>query len=197
MNSGIYIIINSLSNKCYIGQASNIPERFARHRYLLKKGIHFSKHLQAAYNKYGISSFTFDILETCEKDKQVLTNLEQHYLDYFKYIGADLYNVAPIAQTVLGIRHSDESNKRKSLRQLGKSLGPHSEETRRKCGEKNIGRKLSDEHKKKINPAGRLLSEDTKKKISDSHKGRSFSDSHRENLKLAWELRRVRNNTNG
>lgn len=67
----------------------------------------------------------------------------------------------------------------------------HSEETKRKIGLANFGRKLSEEHKRKISESnkgsnhymfGKQHSEETKKKIGLAHRGKELSGEHRERL---------------
>jgi hypothetical protein len=65
---GIYRIINTVNHKIYIGQSTNIEERFIRHRYQLKNNIHSNIKLQNAWNKYGQKSFRFEILIKCKKN---------------------------------------------------------------------------------------------------------------------------------
>lgn len=61
--SGIYIIRNIINNKVYIGSSVSINSRLSTHKNLLMNNKHFNKHLQSSYNKYGLNSFTFNILE--------------------------------------------------------------------------------------------------------------------------------------
>lgn len=58
----------------------------------------------------------------------------------------------------------------------------HNDDTKEKISQKNKGRKLSEEHKKLINPLGRKLSDETKNKISTSNKGRIVSEETREKI---------------
>jgi hypothetical protein len=64
---GIYRIINVINHKIYIGQSTNISERFIRHRYQLNSNSHCNIKLQNAWNKYGSESFKFEILIKCKK----------------------------------------------------------------------------------------------------------------------------------
>lgn len=77
--SGIYIIINLLDGKRYIGSAKNLGKRKTGHLAKLRHGKHENRHLQRSFDKYGIDCFEFRILEDCEKDNCLL--LEQKYLD--------------------------------------------------------------------------------------------------------------------
>jgi group I intron endonuclease len=78
--AGIYMIRCLANGKVYIGQTSHISERWRRHRTELRDGIHGSRHLQAAWNKYGPEQFEFVVLELMELDKTTLTEREQHYI---------------------------------------------------------------------------------------------------------------------
>src|SRR6478735_2273370 len=62
---GIYKITNLISGKCYVGSARNTAGRIATHKYNLKNNKHFNSHLQAAWNKYGEQSFTFEVILHC------------------------------------------------------------------------------------------------------------------------------------
>lgn len=109
----------------------------------LRRGVHHSKHMQRAFNKYGEKTFVFEVLEFCENDK--LLEIEQKYLDSLK----PEYNACKVAGSCLGVK-----------------LGPFSEEHRRKIGEAHKGKKLSKEHCEMIGNFHRG------KKISESHKAR-------------------------
>ena len=67
--SGIYMILNTYNNKCYIGSTKNFYTRKQKHFRLLVLNKHHSNHLQKAYNKYGKDKFTFIVLEECEIEK--------------------------------------------------------------------------------------------------------------------------------
>jgi hypothetical protein len=65
---GIYVIENTKTKQCYVGQSTNIRKRWNDHIRHLEKGKHHSQKLQKAYNEYGFESFSFSILEVCERD---------------------------------------------------------------------------------------------------------------------------------
>ena len=76
---GIYGIKNKINDKIYIGQSINIKDRFVRHKTLLKHNKHYNAHLQRSYNKHGLESFEFFVLEQCSEND--LSNREQHWVD--------------------------------------------------------------------------------------------------------------------
>lgn len=79
---GIYIITNVSNGKRYIGSSINIYNRLLDHKCLLKRGDAWNAHFQAAWNKYGESSFEYGILEFCKEEERF--EREQFYLNMFK-----------------------------------------------------------------------------------------------------------------
>ena len=60
----IYKIVNKINNKFYIGSShKSLLKRKAEHITSLKNQYHDNKHLQSAWNKYGISNFEFIEIE--------------------------------------------------------------------------------------------------------------------------------------
>lgn len=113
--SGIYKIINSINGKIYIGSAVCIKERWRCHKKDLLKNKHHSQKLQRAYNKYGIDTFKWEIIEFIE-NKDDLIKREQFWLDnllfankndiMFNNLG---YNICRIAGSSLGRICSNET----------------------------------------------------------------------------------------
>lgn len=68
MISGIYKITCKENNKCYIGKSADIIKRWHQHVYYLtnKVGNRMSYDFISDFHEYGIESFIFEILETCE-----------------------------------------------------------------------------------------------------------------------------------
>jgi group I intron endonuclease len=88
---GIYQIMNTKNGKIYIGSAKNITYRWNQHLHELYLNIHKNYKLQNDYNKFGIESFSFSILEIVI-DKKLLLNREQYYIDCLDSI-EDNYNI--------------------------------------------------------------------------------------------------------
>lgn len=82
MNSCIYKITNKVNGKTYIGSTKNVKARWAKHKALLRHSYHHNHHLQAAWNKYGEDSFTFEIVEECIPS--MLLSREQFFIDTMK-----------------------------------------------------------------------------------------------------------------
>ncbi len=123
----IYKITNKINKKFYIGSAVNLSLRISCH----KAGCQGRK-LKNAIKKYGWDNFEFSILE--RPPKEDLIKREQYYLDLLKpYLQNVGYNICPIAASCLGCKHS--------------------EATKVKIRERNIGRIVSEETKKKMSLA--------------------------------------------
>lgn len=102
--SGIYIIINRINNKKYIGSATknNLYNRLTRH--LLN--FYGNKLLKKAVLKYGLNNFIFGIIEYTEYNKQLdLFNLETMYISLL----LPEYNILKEAGTSIGYKHTDET----------------------------------------------------------------------------------------
>lgn len=137
---GIYMIINEIDDKIYIGQAEDIGLRWSSHLSLLKSGKHPSKYLQQAVDEFGIENFSFIVLCECEKEK--LNEMEQYYIYCFDSIdSAAGYNRQYGGQTN---RPSKQTKKLMSEAHKGRK---HSEETKRKIGNSHRGMKYNKKKK--------------------------------------------------
>lgn len=74
---GIYKITNQINNKSYIGQSIHIEQRWEEHLY---KSSQCSL-LKYALHKYGVSNFTFEIIEECKQEN--LNEREQYWIQYY------------------------------------------------------------------------------------------------------------------
>lgn len=117
MSCGIYQIRNVKNGKLYIGSSVKIELRFYDHKRLLSQNRHDNPHLQNAWNYYGESSFAFEILELCASD--VLREKEQVFIETKRVLDKRHgYNIAPNA-----------------------NLPPMTEETKKRIGDANRGKK--------------------------------------------------------
>jgi len=91
-NSGVYAIVNALTQEQYIGSSGDIVARINQHKGLLRQGKHHARLLQEAWNRYGEDAFQWVTLEAV-LDIRLLEAVEQRYLDEERPV----YNGARIA----------------------------------------------------------------------------------------------------
>ena len=178
--TGIYIIKNLINNKIYIGSAVNIKKRFCEHIWALNKDSHCNIYLQRSWNKYGEENFIFKKYLICSKAKLIFN--EQLVIDAFtvRYGWENIYNISPTAGSSLGRKHSEETKKKIGEKSKGRWTGKkHTEETKKKIKYGNIGKNKGKKHSK-----------EAKIKMSKSRKGKKFSSEHKkrlsESIKLSW-----------
>ncbi len=81
--SGIYAIINTVNSKRYIGSSKSAHYRWSQaHLPQLRNGNHCNRHLQNAWNKYGETSFRFEVIEEC--DIEILLQREGHWIEHHR-----------------------------------------------------------------------------------------------------------------
>lgn len=82
-HTGIYKITNIDSQKCYVGQAANLADRWKQH---IKRGVGADaptrNKLYPAMRELGPENFTFEIVEECERS--LLDSREDYWQEYFK-----------------------------------------------------------------------------------------------------------------
>jgi len=159
LNSGVYGIFSKIDDRVYIGSATNFDLRKKTHFDKLKSNVHVNKPLQNFVNKYGIENIEFRILAKCPSEYCI--KLEQFFLDNFD----NKFNIRLVAESNLGLKASDETKQKMSIKQKQRS--------------------------KEIinNNKNRIVSEETKSKMSEAGKNKVFTDKHKQNLKLAAQKR--------
>lgn len=209
--SGIYLIKNLTNGKVYIGSSVDILKRWKTHKSLLKSLNHHSRKLQNSWNKHGADKFLFEVIELC--DKEFLIEKEQFWINYFDSYNKG-YNCTELAQYInfrKGFKHTDESKlkigqaakkmwtddykKEFSFKKTGKNGKKHSEVTKQKLREINLGKKHTDETKNKISVYSKLkkLSEHHKEALRKSNIGKIVSEETKN--KIRQTLKKTRNNT--
>ena len=153
---GIYKIENIVNNKCYIGSSINIKNRLKCHKRDLINNKHPNKRLQNSFNKYGINNFIFETICICEKNKEMLLNIETYYIGLYGY-----FNIMKIANSPYGLKLSEEAKKKISKSLIGNTRNKGKKGFKHTEAAKNIIRKKL---------KGRIFNEETKKKMSIGQK---------------------------
>lgn len=138
--SGIYIWINLINGKKYIGSSVDLSIRFQRYfntNYLIKDNC---MKICRSLLKYGYSKFKLEILEYCEPSK--LLEREKYFIDLL----SPEYNISLNPSSLfLGQKHSPEARQKMSEAKTGENnpmYGKnHTEETKTKMLEANKGEK--------------------------------------------------------
>lgn len=148
---GVYKITNKINGMIYIGSSNDIDYRWRKHKEMLVGNRHYSKHLQNSWNKYGEENFLFEILE--ETSEELLLLREQHYLDTLTPFDTLGYNTCRTAGSPLGNTHSLEIRKKISKAGMGRKW---SDDTRKKIINKISGKKRTQEQLKKFSESQKL-----------------------------------------
>jgi group I intron endonuclease len=163
---GIYRIVIDRPDghkKFYIGQSRYFGVRKKEHLKSLLKGTHYNKPLQRAFDRYGASAVSFEIVLVCSPQRELLSLYEQIILD--SYRPQTIYNIKRLCvDSPLGLKQTPETKARKSaaLRgmkrtaeeiaksSLARTGKKRSDETRLRMSLAGRGRKLSEEHRAKV-----------------------------------------------
>lgn len=155
---GVYSITNTVNGCVYIGSSVDLYTRRCHHLSDLRHQRHSNQHLQRAWNKYGESSFRFDILKLCFRSEL------KEWEDRLIADSPNRYNVLDQSYSTYGYHHTDDAKKRigdastkrkrrgwtaiecmlQSLRLRGKTY-PNKEEQISKIVAKTKGKKRSPE----------------------------------------------------
>lgn len=159
----IYIIINKINHKRYIGQTSKtIEKRFKKHIYDSFNGNR-QQAIHHAIRKYGVENFEIRIIARCDSFKEA-NHREELCIKLYKTMSPNGYNLMEGGSNSL---KSEESKKKMSAAQSGEKHWSY-------------GKRGSDCHL-----FGRKLPEKTRRKISASNKGLKRSKETCENISKA------------
>jgi len=174
---GVYVITNDVNGHRYVGSAASFKKRFREHLRQLLNGNHHSRYLQRAWDKHGEASFSLKPILYCDRNDLIF--YEQLAMDSL----TPEYNIAPVAGSQLGYRHSEESRRKMSASRRRNPSSPrkgmtHTEETKRLISESRRGKGgcgWTQQRRDRISAAlkGRVISEDSRRLISESLTGRS------------------------
>ena len=162
MNSGIYLITNTVNGKQYVGQSVGLKRRFARHKRAARtKNKREAFYLHNAIAKHGVENFKFEVLLYAD-DADFLNLMEQKIIAGYETLSPSGYNL----DTGGGVNRSfSEETRAKLLGRRAWNKGvPATEEQKRKQSAAMMG---------KISPQkGRPRTEEEKAKQSAAMKGR-------------------------
>jgi hypothetical protein len=100
--SGIYMWVNTINNKRYVGSSVDLHRRFSAYYSVAYLTKYNNIIIHRALLKYGYSAFSLHILEYCNRED--LLSREQYYMDLYK----PEYNTLTLAGYSLGFKQSEE-----------------------------------------------------------------------------------------
>ena len=122
-SSGIYMVVNMVNHKKYIGQSKNIKKRFQSHHlvdYKNENNCNYNTKFYQAIRKYGIDNFEVIVLQLCKEEE--LDDLEIKFIKEFDTF-KNGYNSTEGGQFWSPNIHSEEiETKRRQTREKNKSL---------------------------------------------------------------------------
>lgn len=169
----IYMYTNKINGKRYIGQTKDFNKRYSSHlnSSLNNKSNRHNLPFHKAIRKYGIENFQIDILVENISTKDELNELEKSFISYFNTLCKNGigYNVAEGGGSANPFKGKTEEEM---------------EEFKKGCRERNLGKKLSDDHKRKISEANKtmIFTNEHRRKISESKKGKKRSKECKEKI---------------
>lgn len=160
----IYRATNTINGKVYVGKTTEWPRRKERHIYDAKQGDDCIFH--RAINRYGEESFVWDIL--CELDTENIDCANHwckameitHIALNHSYVGqypTHGYNMTIGGEGTLGLTRSEKTKAKMSASQKGRK---HSLEAIEKNRQAHLGKKASEETKKKQSEVQKKMWED-------------------------------------
>lgn len=172
---GVYRIMNTVTDRAYIGSSRQIKKRLKLHRWHLDNGSHGNRFLQASWAKHGSSTFRFEVLVACTPDK--LAQREQAFIDAYVEHELPLFNLKPSADSRTDFRYraTDAVKAKQSALFKGKQFTPMTPAIRAKISTALKGRTFTLQHRTNIASAraasGYYHSAATRLKISQAAKG--------------------------
>jgi group I intron endonuclease len=141
---GVYKVVNTATNECYVGSSRNIRKRTSEHFRLLRSGLHPNNLLQRSFDLHGEDYFKWDLEVLCE-DKEDLGKIEEMFLSKEAVFDEpSIFNISISAKAPMtGRNHTDETKRRLHERRKSSSYDYSSKEQRKKLSEAHTRRLLS------------------------------------------------------
>lgn len=130
MTAGVYLILNKVTGKPYIGSTVNLVCRKREHFSDLRNKRHANRKLAHSWGVHGDAAFEFSVLLICAKKD--LEFYEQHVMDAYDSV-ENGYNIVPFAKKgwAIGMRHSDDAKQKMAQKATGRVMSRESVEKSR------------------------------------------------------------------
>lgn len=194
----IYMALNELNGKVYIGQSTKWKRRVTFHKNLLKRGKHWNGHMQSAWDLSDTPAFIWLELGTYQT-KDELDEAERFYIKWFKAIGL-CYNFSDGGEGCPGFKMPQEAIEKSRQANLGRKLSPEHIENLKGPRPSLQGRKFKPEtlermsaaRKGKKRPemaanarnmnAKRVFTPEYRRKLSEANTGKKMPEAHKAKL---------------
>jgi group I intron endonuclease len=172
----IYKATNQVNNKVYIGFTANWPQRINGHNYDRRYGNADNKAFYKALKKYGWDNFKWEAIYQSKDEGHTLTIMEPHFItEHRSWVGFDDcngYNITRGGEGASGYKRTKELIESHRQKMKGRKFTPehianriasfkrtmngqgtmtgkkHSEESKEKMRQAQLGKPKSEEHKK-------------------------------------------------
>jgi group I intron endonuclease len=177
----IYRITNTVNQKVYIGKTGDIRKRWRSHICASRRPNDIRRYsvIHRAMSKYGVDNFTFEVIYQSKDHDHILNEMEPLFITAYKMYGVGVYNLTDGGEGRLGHKPSEETKAKMRVHSIGNKFAigyKHTDEARRKIGiastgntyasgtvyteamirnkrEAQLGKTLTDDHRKKIGKA--------------------------------------------
>lgn len=184
MRATIYVLVNLINGKSYIGVAADITVRLGQHARGRSDG---EQRICQAIRKHGWDNFAVAVIDRSDDYRHAVNMLEPLYISKYGTTNRDVgYNVTEGGEGAKGYRHTAESRAKMSALAKGRK---RSDETKAAIRAAQLGRTHTEETKAKIR-VGHLgrkrgpLSEEWRARLSAVGKGRKLSPRAIESLRV-------------
>lgn len=140
----IYKVINTINDKCYIGQTVQLLEKRKNVHIYDVKIKRYNSYFHNAIRKYGIENFKWVILCECNS-KEKLNEKEKYYITLYNTIVPFGYNMTYGGEGTVGYKHTDYSKSKMSNNSNNNGINNpmygknHTDKTKEIISEKNKG----------------------------------------------------------
>lgn len=173
---GIYLVTNKINGHQYVGQSIDIKRRWVEHK--CPSNIANDRTINKAYRKYGFDNFDYQVIEECSEE--MLDEREKFWINKLHPV----YNMNEGGVGNKGHHHSESTKKILSFKSKTQWENSTEEEKAKRIAN-NLkgqpkGHKVSLETRDKLRliNLGKKHSEETKRKMSMSKKGKNDNKSH-------------------
>ena len=135
----IYLLLNTITGKMYVGQTTNLKKRIAEH----KRG---DQYVDRAIRKYGWKNFRCFVIKNCAS-KAEMDTWEKFFIILLNTKSPNGYNLTDGGEEIVGLKRTPEQIAKIAAANTGKR---HSLTSRAIMSKAHTGKTLSPEHCAKI-----------------------------------------------